>query len=537
MGPKQAIIIGAGPAGLTAAYQLLDKTDIKPIVYEASNQIGGLSTTYTFKGNRIDVGGHRFFSKSPLVMEWWKNILPLQGAPARDDTLMNQKVSLSAESRIRDLGSKNFRILPSPDPEKEDRAMLVRTRISRIFFAQKLLEYPIRLNANLVNSLGWLNLMAIGCSYVWAQMFPKDPEKSLEDFFINRFGARLYDTFFKDYTEKVWGIPCCEINPQWGTQRIKGLSVIKTIVHAIKGVLVPDSSIEQSKAETSLIERFLYPKFGPGQIWNEVASQIRKHSGEIHLNHKVVGIENGPENISGVRVRNGNDGSMLYRSADYFLSSMPIKYLVSSMTHPIPQKMQDIAKGLVYRDFITVGILVQKVKLTNQTKTNTVGGLIPDNWIYVQDKKVLLGRIQIFNNWSPYLVQDSTKVWLGLEYFCNEHDELWNMPDKEMIDFAVRELVSIDFIDEHDFVDGTVLRVEKTYPAYSGTYEQFDCLKNYLDQYENLFLIGRNGMHRYNNMDHSMLTAIRAVENIISGITTKENIWAVNAEDEYHEEM
>lgn len=523
MSQRTAIIIGAGPGGLTAAYELVTKTDIKPIVFEMSGDIGGISKTVNYKGNRMDIGGHRFFSKSDRVMQWWKNIMPLQGSPSKDDLILGRNIELSS--------AKN-----APDPEKTDLVMLLRGRLSRIFFLRKFFDYPVSLSVNTIKNLGIFRMAKIGFSYVWMKITPKRKEKNLEDFFRNRFGGELYRTFFKDYTEKVWGVPCAEISPEWGAQRIKGLSITTAILHALKSLFPKKKSLDQKNVETSLIEQFMYPKLGPGQLWEEVAKIVSEKGGEIQMNHKIVGLVAKDEKIISVRVKNVETGVEQEVSGDYFISTMPLKELVASLSCDIPVDIRSVAEGLMYRDFITVGLLLKKLKIKNETKQKTVGNIPPDNWIYIQERDVKIGRLQVFNNWSPYMVKNlENTVWLGLEYFCNVGDELWSMTDEQFKKFAIGELVKIDIIEENEVLDGVVVRVEKTYPSYFGTYESFDKLREFVDKFENLFLVGRNGMHRYNNQDHSMMTAITAVENIANNVKTKDNIWAVNTEQEYHE--
>lgn len=497
MSRKKAIIIGAGPAGLTAALELLKNTDIEPIILEATNSIGGISRTVNYKGNRIDIGGHRFFSKSDTVMNWWQQILPVS------------------------------------ESEDQDNILLSRNRLSRILFLRKLFDYPISLNLSTLKNLGLKRIIKIGRDYINIRLFPIKKEKNLEDFFINRFGKELYKTFFRDYTEKVWGISCDQIKPEWGAQRIKGLSISAAVLHALKQLFSKDKSISQKKTETSLIEQFLYPKYGPGQLWETVAGMIEEKGGQIHLNEKVVNIENGKNGIEGVLVEKQN--KLKEYKCDYLISTMPVKDLIYGMINHIPQEVRDMAEKLLYRDFITVGLLLRKLKIKNKTKLKTRNNLIPDNWIYIQEPDVKMGRLQIFNNWSPYMVKDVNTVWVGLEYFCNEGDELWNKNDEEFADFAVLEFIKIGMIEAADVIDKTVIRMPKTYPAYFGAYDKFDIVKEFTDSIPNLFLIGRNGMHRYNNQDHSMLTAMEAVKNIKNEITTKDNIWNVNAEQEYHE--
>jgi len=519
---KRAVIIGAGPAGLTAAYELLTKTDIEPIVLEMSGDIGGISKTINYKGNRIDIGGHRFFSKSGRVMDWWQTMMPLQTMPARDDILTGRTVPATGKD--------------DADPEEVNRVLLIRERLSRIFFLRKFFNYPITLNWSTFINLGSVRLWKIAWSYILIKIRPISEEKSLEEFLINRFGKELYRTFFKDYTEKVWGVTCSDIPADWGAQRIKGLSVKTTLKHAIKSLVRKDQSIEQKNTETSLIGQFLYPKYGPGQLWEEVARKVQAEGGTILMHHQATTIDLKDNSAKSVTVKDHRHESELRIQCDYLISTMPVKELIEGMgADVVPGHVQDIAAGLIYRDFITVGLLLKKVLLKNNTRTQTMNDIVPDNWIYIQESDVKIGRLQIFNNWSPYLVEDSSNIWLGLEYFCNEGDELWSKEDEKFIEFAIQELETIGIIHGEDVLDATIIRIPKTYPAYFGSYNRFNELRKYTDSIENLYLIGRNGMHRYNNADHSMLTAMAAVENIRSGITSKDNIWAVNTEQDYHE--
>lgn len=505
MSSKTVVIIGAGPAGLTAAYELVQKTEFKPVIFEATANIGGIAQTINYKGNRIDIGGHRFFSKSDRIMNWWQKILPT----------------------VKDKNSSFF---------NSENVMLIRNRLSRIFFLRSFFDYPIKLNWNTLKNLGFICLIKIGVSYVKIRMFPFKNEKSLEDFFINRFGNELYLTFFKDYTEKVWGVPCNKIKPEWGAQRIKGLSISKAILHAIKSVFFGQATLEQKKTETSLIERFLYPKFGPGQMWEEVARIIEEKGGVIYKNKTIKNIKVIDKKlVVGVSVLDKISGMVNNFNCDYIISSMPVKDLILGI-NDVPTEVFQVSEGLIYRDFMTVGLLLNKLKIKDFKSKTTQLSLIPDNWIYIQERDVKVGRLQIFNNWSPFLVKDKNTVWVGLEYFCNEGDNLWLMEDQDLIDFAKKELAKIDIIELQDVLDGVVIRMPKAYPAYFGSYEHLDVIKKFTNQIENLFLVGRNGMHRYNNQDHSMLTAMLAVENIINKNKDKENIWNVNAEDEYHED-
>jgi protoporphyrinogen oxidase len=525
---KTAVIIGAGPAGLTAAYELVTKTDIKPIIIEKTNDIGGISKTVVHNGNRMDIGGHRFFSKSDLVMKWWQEILPVQGSESKDEILK----SISYQKR-----KTQVKLSPDgPDPEKTDRVMLIRRRLSRIFFLRKFFDYPITLNGKTISRLGIRRIIKIGWTYAWIQIFPVKKINSLEDFFISRFGKELYKTFFKDYTEKVWGIPCTQISADWGAQRIKALSVSRAIIHAIKSIFKKENSIEQKKTDTTLIEQFMYPKLGPGQLWEIVAEIVEEKGGEIIKNSEVIDLDITNNQVKELIYYNHVTNSKSTVKGDYFFSTMPVKDLIKAMKDLVPANVKTISNGLKYRDFITVGLLLNKLKIQNDTNIITLHGLIPDCWIYIQEPDVKVGRLQIFNNWSPYMVADIEKVWIGLEYFCNEGDELWEMPDSDFIQFAINELNKINIIDKNDVIDSTIIRMPKTYPAYFGTYPQFNIIKDFTDKFENLFLIGRNGMHKYNNQDHSMLTAITAVENVINNRLNKDNIWNINTEEEYHEE-
>jgi protoporphyrinogen oxidase len=533
---KTAVIIGAGPAGLTAAYELLDRTDVLPVVFEAAGDLGGISKTVNYKGNRIDIGGHRFFSKSDRVMAWWQNILPLQGAPSRDDLILQRDVPLAQGALRRPLGESEARPEPPPDPETTDAVMLVRRRISRIYFLRKFFSYPVTLSLETLRNLGLRRVFKVGLSYLRARLRPIRPEKSLEDFFINRFGRELYATFFRDYTEKVWGVPCAQIRPEWGAQRVKGLSVTRALLHAARRLVRRDASVAQKGTETSLIELFAYPKLGPGQMWETVAQIVRDHGGEIHLNQEVVGFECEGDRLRAVKVRDAKTGEVTRREGDYFFSTMPVKDLVAALDAPVPERVRAAASGLLYRDFVTVGVLLKGLKISNRSGIPTVNGIVPDNWIYIQESEVRMGRLQVFNNWSPYLVADPSTVWVGVEYFCQEGDNFWNQPDEAIARLAVRELQAIGFAEPSQVLDSVTIRMPKAYPAYFGTYDRFEEVRRYLDGFTNLFPIGRNGQHRYNNQDHSMLTAMTAVDCILSGTVSKEVLWAVNTEREYHEE-
>jgi len=497
MSKKTALIIGGGPAGLTAAYELLEQTNVHPIVVESDTQVGGISKTIHYKGNKIDIGGHRFFSKSDRVMAWWQRMIP-----------------------------------PTGDPEKTDRVFLTRGRLSRIYFLRKFFSYPISLSLTTMRYLGLWRLIMIGISYTKAILFPIKPEKSLEDFFINRFGKTLYRIFFKDYTEKVWGEPCHTIDASWGAQRIKGLSIRKAIAHALKQIVKKDQSVEQKKTETSLIERFLYPKHGPGQLWEVTAEKISERGGIIHMQTTATQLHWSDNRVTAVTIHHQTTNQTETIPVDYVISTMPVKCLIQAMQPTPPAAVVAVANGLKYRDFITVGLLLKKLNVQTNNRIDTQ---LPDTWIYIQERDVKIGRLQIFNNWSPYLVKDPDTVWLGLEYFCYEGDELWQLSNAELIELGKAELAKINLINPDDVLDAVAIKVPKTYPAYFGTYSQFDTIRTFTDGIDNLFLIGRNGTHRYNNQDHSMLTAMTAVEAIKTGSTDKQAIWSVNTEQDYHE--
>ncbi|MCB1850014.1 MAG: NAD(P)/FAD-dependent oxidoreductase [Gammaproteobacteria bacterium] len=525
MSQKTAVIIGAGPAGLTAAYELQQRTEVRPLVFEMSAEIGGISKTVNYKGNRIDIGGHRFFSKSDRVMQWWTDIMPVE-AHDRHGSL---QIHYQGQERRVDLPE------VADDPADTDLIFLVRDRLSRIFYLRHFFDYPLSLGLTTVKNLGLRRMVRIGFSYLYSVMFPIKDERTLQDFFINRFGRELYLTFFKDYTEKVWGVACTEIGADWGAQRIKGLSITSAIWHALKSLAGTSRDVSQKNTETSLIERFLYPKYGPGQMWEEVAARVVAAGGEVNLGWKATGIEIAEQRIKAVVFTRSGDGEQLRVEADYLFSTMPVRELVAAMGDAAPTSVGEIARGLQYRDFLTVGLLLKKLRVADDEDTK-IPGLLPDNWIYIQERDVRVGRVQVFNNWSPYMVKDPNSVWIGLEYFCNEGDDLWSMEDAALVDFATQEMEKIGFIDMGDLIDATVIRMPKAYPGYFGeSYPRFNQIREYTDRLTNLFLVGRNGMHRYNNQDHSMLTAMAAVDNIAKGITTKENIWNVNTESEYHE--
>jgi protoporphyrinogen oxidase len=498
---RVAVIVGAGPAGLTAALELLRGSDVVPLVFEADGQVGGISKTVNYRGNRMDLGGHRFFSKSDWVMDWWQAILPVVGGDAAATP-----VHLAYQGAQHQFSAVPFE-------SDSDDVMLIRQRLSRIFYRRRFFDYPLKLSWATLANLGIPYTAAIGASYAAARLNPRHPEKTLEDFLVNRFGDTLYRTFFKDYTEKVWGVPCGEISAEWGAQRIKGLSITKALSHALRKPFQRLQGTAQKGTETSLVERFLYPKFGPGQMWERVADLVTTAGGVVQLRQRVCGIQRDGEQVRSVEVRDEVSGEVRRVPCDFLISTMPVKEL-TQLLQPEDAEVTRIA-----------GVLVRRMAT----------GMPPDNWIYVQEPDVKLGRLQVFNNWSPALVADPATVWLGLEYFCAEGDELWSMRDPAFVDFACRELAKIGLINLSDVLDGTVVRVPKAYPAYFGAYSGMQRVRDYLDRFVNLYPVGRNGMHRYNNQDHSMLAAKAAVGCIVTGSGDKSALWSINVEEEYHE--
>lgn len=519
---QTVIIIGAGPAGLTAAHTLLKASqEYEVIILEESEQIGGISRTVQYHGNRMDIGGHRFFSKDERVMQWWEKLMPLQGAEAYDDKVLGRVKELSAGG---------------PNPEEEDRVMLLRQRISRIYYQKKFFDYPISLKPQTFINMGFVQTIKAGFGYL-GSVVHKRKEESLEDFYINRFGRVLYSMFFEGYTEKLWGRHPSEISADWGAQRVKGLS-ISAIIKDVFAKLFGKKNSQQ--AETSLIEEFWYPKYGPGQLWECAADEVVRMGGRLIKQARVDKVQFPDENHAVVEYMDISENSAGVRkqlTGNLVISSMPLKDLAHSMGEIVPEPVRAIAQGLPYRDFVTVGLLLSELSLENRTKIKTLQNIVPDCWIYVQDTGVKLGRIQIFNNWSPYMVADPEhQVWIGLEYFCKEDDGFWNLSDEESTEFAIRELIQMGILDSKDKVlDSHREKVKKAYPAYFDTYLQIDALIQYLNKIPNLYCIGRNGQHRYNNMDHSMATAFEAAESILKNETNKESIWNVNTEKSYHE--
>lgn len=497
---RKAVIIGAGPAGLTAAYELLksDK-DAEVVILEETEDIGGISKTVVHNNNRMDLGGHRFFSKDERVMNWWDKILPFQSVYG---TIEEQQQKI--------------------DPTKTDRVMLLRHRESHIYYRNKFFEYPISMGWQTIRNMGLGQTMKAGFSYLGACVH-KLPETSLENFYINRFGKVLYSMFFEGYTEKLWGRHPSEISADWGEQRVKGISILAVL----KDMFASKKKKNAKEVETSLIKQFFYPKLGVGQLWECAAEEIEKMGGKIVKNASVHKVNVEQDKVTMVTYKDSKTGEEHSVEGDIFFSTMPLRDLIVSMGDIVPKEVLNVAKGLPYRDFVSVGLLLDKKNFRYN---------VNDCWIYVQDVSVKVGRVQIFNNWSPYLVEDSeNKIWLGLEYFCMEGDDFWNMPEQECIQKALDELMKMGLIYKPEIEDGRRVHVKKAYPAYFDTYNQLDKVIDFLNPIENIYCLGRNGQHRYNNMDHSMMTSFEAVSNIINGRKDKDNIWKVNTEKEYHE--
>ena len=487
---KRVVIIGAGPAGLTAAYELLkSKEKYEIIILESEKQVGGIAKTISYHGNRMDLGGHRFFTKSKEINHLWQEILP---------------VSKSKKDKKKDV-------------------LLIRNRVSHIYYHKKFFDYPVSLSIKTIRNLGLSTTFIAGISYLKSKIFPKK-ETNLENFYQNRFGNKLYQMFFKEYTEKLWGRKPDQLSADWGSQRVKGLSISKVISQALKDLF----HVKNKKVETSLIDKFYYPKYGPGQMWECMKNKIIENGGTILYNTTVTKIYKEGTKIKKVMALQGKETITL--SGDIFISSMPLKDLIEGMNE-VPQNIRKIASGLPYRDFLTIGVLTKKIRFENQAK-------MKDTWIYVQEPKIKMGRIQMFNNWSPYLVKNKNTYFLGLEYFCTENDDFWNKKDNSLKEYAINELCQMGIITKKDVLDAHVERVKKAYPAYFDTYTQINQLQTFLNKISNLYEIGRNGQHRYNNMDHSMLTALKAVQHIKnSNQISKEEIWKVNTEQEYMEEI
>ncbi len=466
---RPTAIIGAGPAGLTAAYELT-RHDLPAVVFEQDDIVGGIARTESYKGYYFDIGGHRFFTKVPLIQSLWEEILQEE--------------------------------------------FLVRPRLSRIFYNGKFFDYPLK-PMNALTGLGLVESVRIGCSYLWAQVNRSDEENNFEEWVVHRFGRRLFEIFFKTYTEKVWGMPCAEIRADWAAQRIKNLDLLTAVRHALLG------SRRGGKSVTSLIDSFYYPRLGPGMMWEHCRMELEARGVETRFDAGVVELERQGDLIRSVTIvdRAGNRQRV---ETDQVISSMPIQTLVRSI-RPLPSAdVLAAADGLRYRDFLTVVLIVDREEL------------FPDNWIYIHSPDVRVGRIQNFKNWSPEMVPDPSRSSLGLEYFVQEHDELWDASDEDLIELGTRETASLGLVRAEEVLDGCVLRMPKAYPVYDSHYKEcLATIRKYLDGISNLQPIGRNGLHRYNNQDHSMLTGIYAARNIAG---ESYDLWSVNVEEEYHEE-
>lgn len=469
----EVVIIGAGPAGLTAAYELC-KEEIGSIVLEKDKVVGGISRTVNYKGYLFDIGGHRFFTKVGLVDQFWRDVLP-----------------------------------------EED--FLKCPRLSRIYYNGKFYSYPIQAS-NALQNLGVWNSTLVLLSYLKARFFPLPEEKTFEDWVYNRFGQRLYEMFFKTYTEKVWGMPCKEISADWAAQRIKGLSLSAAVKNAL---LPPRESGNKEKVIKTLIDTFHYPRRGPGMMWEQVVEKVKARGGQVRLQSSVEKVIYSGRRAQGVAIETP-DGPEFIRS-EQVISSMPVRELINKMEPAAPREVVEAAMGLNYRDFLTVALIIRQ------------RDLFPDNWIYIHDPGVKVGRIQNFKNWSADMVPDPETTCLGLEYFCFEGDGLWTMSDEDLISLATQEIDKLGLAHTSDVIDGCVVRMPKAYPVYDANYRNYlRIIRDFLDRIENLHLVGRNGMHRYNNQDHSMLTAMLAVRNILGA---RYDLWEVNDDDNYHEEV
>ena len=467
---SRIVIVGAGPAGLTAAHQLVER-GVRPIVVDRDVRVGGLSQTLEYKGYRFDIGGHRFYTKVPGVERLWRQML--------------------------------------------GHDFLRRPRLSRIYYQRRMFQYPLR-PLNALWNLGIGTACAVMASYVRARLTPITPELSFEDWVVNRFGRRLYRIFFESYTKKVWGIDGSSIRAQWAAQRIKGLSLRAACTEMIASALRPRRKTDVK----TLIAEFEYPRLGPGMMWEAFSTHVEAHGGQVLLNSPVTGIEHDGQRVTAVVVeRNGQRETL---PADHVISSMPIRDLFNAWTPAPPEPVLAAARQLHYRDFISVAIIIDTPEL------------FPDNWIYVHDPSVHVGRIQNYKNWSPEMVPDASRTCLGLEYFCSVGDALWNLDDDALLDLARRELQQLGLARPEQMLDGTVVRMLKAYPVYDEGFEAaLATVREYLSGFGNLQLIGRNGTHKYNNQDHSMVSAMLAVRNLYG---ERNDLWALNADDEYYEQ-
>jgi protoporphyrinogen oxidase len=477
--PKSIIIVGAGPAGLTAAAEAQEAHGAHVTVLEKDPvYVGGISRTAHYKDYRFDIGGHRFFSKSDEVTQWWKRRLP-------DDFI-----------KVR--------------------------RMSRIFYRGTFFDYPLKA-FNALSGLGIFTSAACMLSYGWARLFPTTPEKSFADWVSNRFGKKLFNIFFKTYTEKVWGIPCDQISADWAAQRIKGLSLLSAVMNAL---LPGKSKGKDGSTIKTLIDAFEYPRLGPGMMWEKTRDDLVARGGAVHMGLEAVRITHADGKITGLVTRNAQGAEQTW-TGDAYLVSMPLRETVLAFDPPLPEPVRTAAKNLAYRDFLTVALMIRQK------------ALFPDNWIYVHDASVKLGRIQNFNNWSPAMVPHEGVTCLGLEYFCFEGDGLWTSSDEDLIALGKKEVAQLGLVDPNTVFDGCVVRQPKAYPVYDPGYQaNVETIRGALGMFPNLQPAGRNGLHKYNNQDHSMMTALLAARNLASEAkdAVRYDVWKVNTDAEYHEE-
>jgi protoporphyrinogen oxidase len=466
------IIIGAGPAGLTTAYELA-KLGSRSFILEADDVVGGISRTVDYKGFKFDIGGHRFFSKVDYVNQIWSEILA--------DELLD------------------------------------RPRLSRIYYDGKFFDYPLQA-VNALTQLGPTEAVRVGLSYLRARVLPANNETTLEEWVSNRFGRRLYEIFFKTYTEKVWGIPCDEISSDWAAQRIKNLS----LTEAIRTALLGNGKQRNGEIITTLIDRFLYPRQGPGMMWEKCVEILDGRGTETTLNARVEQVRHSSGMVESV-VASTDTGELVEYTGRQFVSSMPLRELIYALSPPPPEDVLAAARALRYRDYLTVVLIVDRENV------------FPDNWIYIHDPSVQMGRIQNYKNWSEEMVPDPSMTALGLEYFLWQKDDQWSWSTERLIELGVHECTKLGLVEPSEVVDGTVVRMKKAYPVYDQDYhDSLEVLRRYLGSFSNLQTVGRNGLHRYNNQDHSMMTGVLAARSIVDG--QHRDVWTVNTEKSYHEE-
>ncbi len=493
---KKVLIIGAGPAGITAGYELMKRTGQYDVtILEEASQVGGISKTVRHKGFRMDLGGHCFRTQNEVISDWWKDILPQQGAPALDEVKCQRMATLQEGG---------------PDPEQEDDVLLVRNRVAHVLYQDKFFDYPIRMNVNTLRNMGIGSSIKAGIDFVGNSVSRKR-EVNLEHYYLNRFGKQLYKVFFEDYIEKLWGKHPSQIDTHVGIQYIKGQSVATVIRENDKNIDDP---------------AFYYPKLGAGQMWECAARKFEEMGGVIHTNCTVLKLNR--ENSKVKSLTCVMDGEPIEVETDIVISTMPIKDLINSMAD-VPANIIDIASHLCYRDMVLVSLLVPKLNINVDAASKTLGNIIPDTWIYIQDKRRKLARVQVYNNWSPYLVEDpENTVWIGCEFYCEEGDDDWNRSEEEWVRFAKQEMSFLHLISSSTPVFESHREcVKKAYPSYFGSYDRFDDVVKYLDNVRNLYCIGRNGQHKCHDMSYAMMTAFAAVKNIVYNVDSRANIWDV----------